>query len=71
MARYKVVAARLYDAGDYVPGTVSHEGHCGLHKCGEPAVATLIGADNTGTQVKFAVCERGVVEYGLRDLIAS
>lgn len=71
MARYLVVAAQPYDADDYVPGTASHEGHCGLHGCGEPAVATLIGADNRGGRVKFAVCERGVDEYGLRELLAG
>jgi hypothetical protein len=42
-----------------------------LHGCGEPAAATMVGEDRTGQLVTLAVCERGLEEYQLRDLLES
>ena len=70
MASYIVVDAKPYDPGAHRPGTVGHDGNCGLHGCGEPAVATIVGEDKYGGHIELAVCERGVEEYGLRERFA-
>ena len=64
MARYYVVSVKPYDPRDHAQGTVGRDGRCGLHRCGEPAVATLVGRDRNGGHVTLAICRRGAEKYG-------
>lgn len=69
MPRYQVDNVHPFDAALHAPRTLGRKGLCGLHGCGEPAVLTMTAHTESGRAVTLAVCERGVDEYGLRDLL--
>lgn len=64
---YQVIDAKAFDREDHRPGSVSYNGMCSLHGCGDAAVVTMMCQDRAGRQVILSVCERGVAEYELRE----
>ncbi|MFE2873767.1 hypothetical protein [Embleya sp. NPDC059259] len=70
MARYTPIRWTRYSPDHHRKNTVAHRERCSLHgsDCTEPPVASMIGRDRSGNDVRLALCARGQDEYALADI---